>query len=121
LSANAVQIKFPFTIDDFGRVARTDYSSHVRQMIEQVLFTMPGERVNRPDFGCGLSRWVFDAASTEMQSASHALVQGSLQHWMGDIIRVLGVDITLADSELIVTVRYSMLATGEKLTARFQR
>ncbi len=115
-----MQVNFPITIDDFGRLASTDYSSHVRQMIEQVLFTSPGERVNRPDFGCGLSRWVFDPASNEMQSASHALVQGSLQHWMGDIIKVLAVDIAVADSRLTVTVRYSLIATGDQVTARFQ-
>ena len=49
-----MEIAYPFHVDGRGRSAPADANEHIRQMIEQVLFTAPGERVNRPEFGTGL-------------------------------------------------------------------
>ncbi len=56
------QLDFPYRISATGRSATTGDADHVRDLIEQVLFTAPGERVMRPDFGSGLLALVFDLA-----------------------------------------------------------
>ena len=83
-----MQVDFPFHADARGRTARADEASHVRDLIEQVLFTAPGERVNRPTFGSGLLQLVFDPNRQEVATATQMLVQSSLQQWLGDLIQV---------------------------------
>ncbi len=116
-----MQIAFPFRIDHEGFVARADYDSHVRDMIEQVLFTSPGERVNRPDFGCGLAALVFESPNHEMTVATQALVQGALQQWLGDVIRVEEVTVELEESRLVVFVAYTVLSSGLRTRSAFER
>ena len=79
---------FPFRMDETGRTATTDVDDHVRDMIYQVLFTSPGERVDLPNFGCGLLQLVFAPNSDTLAAATQLLVQGSLQKWLGDVIQV---------------------------------
>ena len=59
---------FPYRIAINGRTATTDRSKHIRNLIRQVLFTIPGERVNRPAFGSGLNQLVFDPNNVELTS-----------------------------------------------------
>jgi uncharacterized protein len=102
----------PIHVDGRGRVAVTGDDDHVRDMIEQVLFTSPGERVNRPDFGCGLLQLVFLPNSEPLAAATRMTVQGALQRWLGDVIRVLGVDVEARDEQLRVEVTYERLLDG---------
>jgi phage baseplate assembly protein W len=88
-----MNIDFPLKFDNRGRTALTDDEAHVRDMIEQVLFTSPGERVNRPDFGSGLMQLVFAPNSTELAATTQLLVQGALQQWLGDLIQVHSVQV----------------------------
>jgi len=90
-------------------------------MIEQVLFTSPGERVNRPDFGSGLLQLVFQPLSTELVTTTQYLVQGALNQWLGDLIEVSDVEVIREDSLLQVTVVYRILKTRESQTAQFVR
>lgn len=119
-----IQIAYPFQIDGRGRVAEVAEAQHVRQLIEQVLFTVPGERVNRPDFGCGLQQLVFDPNSDELAATTEFLVQGSLQQWLGDRIEV---DIVQVNNEradegiLSITIRYILLRTQEIQTETFSK
>ena len=85
ITASEVQIAFPFHIDGRGRVAGADEAAHVRQMIEQVLFTVPGERINRPEFGCGLQQLVFDPNSDELAATTEFLIQGGFAAVAGAI------------------------------------
>lgn len=87
------QIAYPYHIDNTGRTADVDYDQHIRQLIEQLLFTSPGERVNRPDFGTGLSQMVFAPNSDELATATEYLVQGALQQWLAELIHVESVQI----------------------------
>lgn len=105
-----MQILFPFQINRHGVARTTDERAHVRQMIEQLLFTTPGERVNRPDFGCGLATLLFDNASPELALATQALVQASLQRWLGDLIQVRLVQVQADQSTLRVRIEYLLLA-----------
>jgi Bacteriophage baseplate protein W len=116
-----MNIDFPFHFDTRGRTAETDDDDHIRDLIEQVLFTAPGERVNRPDFGSGLMRLVFAPNSDELATATQFLVQGSLQQWLGDLIQVDEVQVQNEDSTLFVTIQYTVRRTQQRQTAQFTR
>jgi phage baseplate assembly protein W len=115
-----LHIAFPFRLDSRGMTVTSDYESHIREMIEQVLFTMPGERVNRPDFGSGLMQLIFSPGSEELVAATQFLVQGSLQQWLGDLISVEEVAIESQDSILTVSVRYQILQSKSQQIAQFK-
>src|SRR6516165_1852480 len=103
-----LNIAFPLHFDGRGRTATTDPDTHVRDLIEQVLFTSPGERVNRPDFGSGLLGLLFSPNSPELEAALDYSVRASLQRWLGDLIAVQALEIVREDSALFVTVSYGV-------------
>ena len=115
----ATYFDFPFHIDGRGRTATTDENTHIRQMIYQVLFTSPGERVNRPTFGCGLKALLFMPNSDVLASATQLLVKGSLQKWLENEIQVERVEVRADDSKLVVTVAYTNRTDGERSVDRF--
>jgi phage baseplate assembly protein W len=114
-------LDFPFHIDSRGRSATTDEAGHIRDLIEQVLFTTPGERVNRPTFGSGLLHLVFAPQSDELATATQFLVQSALQQWLGDLIQVEAVQVTSAEATLRVTVQYVHRRTQQRQVAEFAR
>ena len=114
-------IGFPFRIDRQGRTARVSRHEHVRDLVEQLLFTAPGERVNRPEFGGGLDQLVFAPISADLVASTQGLVQGNLQRWLGDVIRVEAVQVGSNEGLLIVVVRFVDLGTGRTETARIER
>ncbi|HEY3268743.1 MAG TPA: GPW/gp25 family protein [Armatimonadota bacterium] len=116
-----MQIAFPFHLDGRGRTAEADAEAHIRQMIEQVLFTAPGERVNRPDFGSGILQLVFTPNSDELAAATQMLVQGALQQWLGDLIQVEAVAVEAVESTLHVAVQYVVRRSSERRVERFAR
>jgi uncharacterized protein len=116
-----MHIDFPFSVDTRGRTADTDDDSYVRDLIEQVLFTAPGERVNRPDFGSGVLKLVFEPNGPEMAAATQFLVQSALQQWLADVVEVQGVEVISIDSTLQVTVRYRASRFSQTGTAVFTR
>jgi phage baseplate assembly protein W len=111
-----VDIDFPFHVDERGRVAAADYPDHIRGLIEQLLFTTPGERVNRPDFGCGLLDLVFEPNSPELAAALQVSAEGALQRWLGDLIVVDSLVVTAEESTLRIELTYLIIATGERRT-----
>lgn len=116
-----MDVDFPFHFDGRGRTAEAGPDDHIRQLVEQVLFTSPGERVNRPTFGCGLLQLVFAPNSEELAAATQFLVQGALQQWLGDLIEVREVAVESAGERLGVTVEYVVRRTGERVNASFVR
>ena len=114
-----MQVDYPFSFDNRGRTADTPADDHIRDLIEQVLFTSPGERVNRPTFGCGLNQLVFAPNSPELAAATQFLVQGALQQWLGDLIVVNSVQVVSEDSTLTVTISYLVRQTQTSQTAVF--
>jgi len=116
-----MQVAFPFRVTGAGRTASQELEdAHIREMIEQVLFTSPGERVNRPDFGSGLLSFVFAAANDETAAACQFLVQGALQQWLGDLIEVEAVEVVAEEATLNVTVVYRVLRTQHRDIAKFR-
>jgi len=115
------EVDFPYHVDGRGRTAGTDADDHLRDLIEQVLFTAPGERVNRPDFGTGLMQLVFAPNSEELATALQFLVQGALQQWLGDLIQVEAVGVESVDATLRVTVQYVVRRNQQRQVAQFAR
>ena len=116
-----MDIDFPFHFDSRGRTAPTDRDDHVRDLIEQLIFTNPGERVNRPDFGSGLLQLVFGPNSPELAATVQFTLQAALQRWLGDVVRVSQLDVTSEDSTLRIDLEYIVLASGEEQRATFTR
>ncbi len=116
-----MNLDFPYHFDGRGRTAESEDDAYLRDLIEQVLFTAPGERVNRPTFGSGLSRLVFAPNSDELAAATQLLVQGALQEWLGDLIQVDEVTVTSEEAQLRVTVRYKNRRSQQTQTADFTR
>ncbi|HEY6907860.1 MAG TPA: GPW/gp25 family protein [Myxococcales bacterium] len=114
-------VAFPYGFDTRGRTAEPTADDHVRDLVEQVLFTSPGERVNRPTFGSGLLRVVFGPNSAEVAAATRFLVQGALQQTLGDLIEVANVEVAADESVLRVTVAYAVRQTQEQVVASFTR
>lgn len=114
-----MNIRYPFQFDTHGKTAETDDDRHIRDLIEQVLFTSPGERVNRPDFGSGLMQLVFEPNRDELVITTQFTVQGALQHWLGDLIEVNNVAVSNEDSKLMVTVVYTVRRTQQPQVAQF--
>lgn len=116
-----MDVDFPYHFDSRGRTASADEADHVQDLIEQLLFTHPGERVNRPDFGSGLLQAVFAPNSDEQAAATRFLIDGALQRWLGERILVEQVQVEAEDTALHVTVQYVVRRTQERRTARISR
>ena len=107
----STSVNFPYQFDGRGRT-RDALDHYVRQLVEQVLFTSPGERVNLPDFGSGLLQLPFAPNSLELAAATQFTVQAALQKWLSQYIKVESVVATANDAALSVTVSYSLLSSG---------
>lgn len=114
-------IAFPFRIDRRGRTAAAGHDEHVRDLIEQLLFTNPGERVMRPDFGCGLLDVVFAPNSPELTATLELSIHAAVQRWLGELIDVTAVDIVAEQETLRVRVQYQVRATGSSRDDVFER
>jgi phage baseplate assembly protein W len=106
-----MNVNFPYRFDGRGRTREAALADYVRQLIEQVLFTSPGERVNLPDFGSGLLQLPFAPNSVELAAATQFSVQSALQKWLSDYVKVQSVTASASDAALNVTVEYSLINT----------
>jgi len=116
-----MNVRYPYQFDGRGRTAEADEEVYIRGLIEQVLFTSPGERVMRPDFGSGLMQLVFAPNSPELAATTQFLVQGALQQWLGSLIALEAVEVEAVESALRVTVRYVIRRSGTSQAASFER
>jgi phage baseplate assembly protein W len=116
-----VNVDYPYRFDHLGHTSATYDEDHIQDLIEQLLFTSPGERVNRPDFGCGLMQLVFAPNSDELAAATQYLTQSSLQRWLGDLIQVEAVNIENDEAALRVTVQYLIRRNQQRRIAYLSR
>ena len=114
-----MNIAFPLGVDQNGLLASASEEQHIEHLIEQVLFTLPGERVNLPDFGTGLLRFVFNSTSSEIISAVQLLVQGALQQWLGNLIQVQAVQIVVEEAVLNITIAYVIKSSKQQVVSQF--
>jgi uncharacterized protein len=110
---------YPFVPDGRGRAATVEDDAHIRQMIEEVLFTSPGERVMRPSFGCGVKALLFKPNSDVLAGTTRMLVKGALQTWLEDEIQVEAVDVTANEAMLVITIAYQRRTGGRRIVERF--
>jgi hypothetical protein len=114
-----MNVAFPYGFDGSGRTASADFASHIGDLIEQILLTSPGERVNRPTFGSGTAQLVFAPNSDTLAVAQQRLIQAGLQQWLSGVIQVQSVKVSNPDSTLLITVQYTIIQTQQKQTAQF--
>src|SRR4051812_11330343 len=114
-----MNLQFPFDYDRQGLTATANDEDHVRQMIEQLLFTAPGERVNRPAFGSGVNQLVFAPNSDQLAAALHASTQAALQQELGDLIEVHELEVINQEERLYVKLDYSLLRTQQRRSDTF--
>jgi phage baseplate assembly protein W len=119
--ADPVQFDFPFHFDGRGRTASTTEADHVRDLIEQLIFTTPGERVNRPDFGSGILQLIFAPNSPELAATLQFTLQAAIQRWLADLIELRDLEVSAVDSTLTIDVKYAIRRTAEEQAATFTR
>ena len=112
----AHRIRYPFAINALiGRLRQEpDYDEYIRQLIKQVIFTDPGERINLPAFGGGVRRLIFAPNSLAGASLAQTLIYQSLTTWLGTVIKVNDVKTEAANEKLLITVDYTVLQRGER-------
>jgi hypothetical protein len=116
-----MNVDYPYHFDSRGRTAETDDDDHIRDLIEQVLFTVPGERVNRPTFGSGAMQLVFAPNSDTLAAATQVSVQASLQQWLGSLVQIEQISVESADATLRLTVQYVVRRTQERRLVQLAR
>lgn len=116
-----MNVRFPYQFDGRGRTAAADDDAWVRGLIEQVLFTAPGERVNRPDFGSGVTQLVFAPNSVELAATTRMLLQANLQRWLGDLVEVEQLEVQADDAVLRIDLVYVVRRTGARRVHSFSR
>jgi phage baseplate assembly protein W len=116
MSAAFTSIRHPFAVDlGRGRIAEEEnYAKHVEQMMFQVLFTAPGERIDRPDFGCGVKRLVFAPNSEVSASLAQVTIFQALTRWLGTAITVNDVKALAIEERLEIKIAYTLKARGER-------
>jgi len=116
MSTPFTSIKHPFAVDiGRGRLAEEEnYAAHVEQMMLQVLFTAPGERINRPDFGCGVKRLVFAPNSEVTAALAQVTIFEALTRWLGSAIDVNEVEVRAIDARMEIQIVYTLKARGER-------
>lgn len=97
---------FPFTVNGAGRISATGGDEAIRGKMIQVLFTAPGERVNRPEFGCGLFNLVFEPNDAILAAAMEFTVGQALTRWLGDDILVDGVNVDSLNETVSIEIVY---------------
>jgi Bacteriophage baseplate protein W len=115
------QIGYPFRFDGGGVTARADAAAHVRDLIEQVLFTGPGERVMRPDFGSGVRQLVFTPDAQPLAMAVQMSIQAAINAWLSELVDAAEVSVTMREETLRILVRYVLRVSGQTVTERFER
>jgi phage baseplate assembly protein W len=116
-----MNIAFPFQLDSRGQTARATDDRHIRDMLEQLIFTRAGERVNRPDFGSGLMQLVFAPNSPELAATVQFTLQAAIQRFLGDLVEVQEIDVQASDSALIVDLKYVVRLTNQQQAVTLTR
>lgn len=116
-----MNIDFPFHFDSRGRSATASDDDHICAMLEQLIFTSPGERVNRPDFGSGILQLIFAPNSPELAAALQFTLQAAIQRWLGDLLELQALDVKSIDSTLTIDVKYIVRRTNQARTTHFEK
>ena len=116
-----MQIAFPYVFDIHQATGLADERAHIRQMLEQLLFTMPGERVNRPDYGCAVQRMVFAPANSEVVATLQTLIESEIHRRLGDVLTLRRLEVSASDGVLEVLIEYRLPLDDAPWSERFVR
>jgi phage baseplate assembly protein W len=114
-----MNVKSPYSFDSTGYTAQTDLPHHIEDMIELILLTAPGERVNRPTFGCGVLQLLFAGNSDALAAAQQQVIQSSLLQWLSDLIQVNAVYVSAQESTLLIDITYTIIQSQQQQTSQF--
>ena len=116
-------LSYPFSVDTRGRTAATsDPRAYVRQLVESVLFTTPGERVNDPEFGAGLLSLLFLPNSDAQRASSQILVQSALQRVLSDLLVIEDLRVRNEnEGKIVIDLTYRLLSGGPAISERVVR
>lgn len=109
-------IAYPLQLGGTSRklAEENDYGSYVEQLVRQVLLTGPGERINRPDFGAGVRRLVFEPNGNGTAGLAKAMIYQALTKWLGALIRVESIEVRSQDATLLIDIVYMLLQRGQR-------
>jgi uncharacterized protein len=107
-------MSFPLRVTELGAVALSTRREVVREQLEQLLLTVPGERVNRPDFGCGIQRLIFDGTDPLALATAEYIISTSVRRYMRELVTLDAVRVTVEDSTVLVDILYTLVGTGEE-------
>src|SRR5262245_49202814 len=116
-------LDYPYEVSGSGIPNTTPADDHLRDLILQVLFTNPGERVNLPEFGAGVQRLVFAPNNETLRTSAQFLISTNLQRWLEDRINVEQVNVSSeAGFEHLVTIEiiYIVKATQQRQSVQVQ-
>lgn len=111
-----MNITYPYGFDESGWTATSDMEDHIRELIEQVLFTAPGERVNRPSFGANVRQLIFAPASGALAATTQSIVEGALQQYLGSLIDIDRVNAESDNEVLRVEIVYRIRQTQQTIS-----
>lgn len=116
-------LDYPYSVSSTGVPKLTGPDDHTRDLILQVLFTIPGERFNLPEFGVGVQQLVFAPNSDMLRASAQFLISNNLQRWLGDRLEVNQVSVTSQPGEeeiVTIEITYTLKATQQKQTLQVQ-
>ncbi|MES9901734.1 MAG: GPW/gp25 family protein [Sedimenticola sp.] len=116
-----VNFNYPYRIGEDGFTSTASRDKHIRDMLEQILFTNRGERAHRPEFGSGIREMLFTENTPELAASIQHMVQGALQQWLSGEIQVLEVGVQSEANKLKVLVRYRPLNEEAEQTISLTR
>jgi phage baseplate assembly protein W len=109
-------VSFPLRLDGYGRTVTVPTDTAVRELLAELLFTSPGERLNRPELGCGLIELIFDASTDELRAATQFQVTATIQQWLGDVLTVVAVEVRSFGTTIEVAVKYRLPSGGDVMS-----
>ncbi len=105
---------YPYRFASDGMTARTSRADHMRDLIEQLLFTRQGERLGRPTLGCGLPDLLFGPLNEDIATAARMTIQVALQEFLARQIESQALNVRVDGSALLIDLVYCILDTGEE-------
>jgi uncharacterized protein len=99
---------FPLRAGPDRGVEVADLVAGVRAMLEQILFTMPGERVNRPTFGVGVQQYVFEPLTPMLSERIRVALDENVYEHLGREVRIDGVSVEREEEKLLVRVTFEI-------------
>ena len=116
-------LDYPYGVSSTGAPGTTSPDDHLRDLILQILFTNPGERVNLPEFGAGVQQLVFAPNSDALRTSAQFLISNSLQRWLGDRIDISQVSLTSQPGEeetVTIEIAYVVKSTQQRQSVQVQ-